>query len=231
MFERQGKLKNYQVKINLKPNAKITQQKGRRVPVQSKKSVYAEVTRLLKEGHIEKIDEIKDDVFIQPTVIRVNKDRSVKTTLDARALNHEVDKVEYQMPNLDNLLDMLAEKLDTEEEEEWFLSVDMTYAYGQVPLHQQTAKHCNFQIIGGKSTGRYRFITGFYGLSVMPTEFQKVMDNLLAYFSEVFVFIDNYLIVTKGTKKEHLDKTWEILKPLDAAKLQLKAGKCSFAKQ
>ena len=34
LFEKQGKVKSYQVKINLKPNAKTTQQKGRRVPIQ-----------------------------------------------------------------------------------------------------------------------------------------------------------------------------------------------------
>ena len=49
----------------------------------------------------------------------------------------------------------------------------MQYAYGQVPLNEKTAKHCNFQIVGGKATGTYRFITGFYGLTVMPTEFRK----------------------------------------------------------
>ena len=49
----------------------------------------------------------------------------------------------------------------------------------------------------------------------MPTEFQKVMDMLLAKFREVFVFIDDILIVTKGTKDEHLDKVREILKTLD----------------
>ena len=102
----------------------------------------------------------------------------------------------------------------------------MTYAYGQVPLHPLTAKHCNFQIIGGESTGTYRFVTGFYGLTVMPTEFQKVMDLLLARFREVFVFIDDILIVTKRTKNEHLNKVREILKAMNEAKLHLKAGKC-----
>ena len=100
---------------------------------------------------------------------------------------------------------------------------------GQVPLHSLTAKHCNFQIIGGESTGTYRFVTGFYDLTVMPTEFQKVMDLLFAKFRDVFVFIDDNLIVTKGTKSEHLDKVREILKVMNEAKLQLKAGKCNFA--
>ena len=89
----------------------------------------------------------------------------------------------------------------------------MTYAYGPVPLHLLTAKHCIIQIIGGESTGTNRILSSFYGLSVMPTEFQKGMDMLLAKFRDVFVFIDNILIVTKGTKSEHLDK----------------AGKCRIA--
>ena len=69
------------------------------------------------------------------------------------------------------------------------------------------------------------FGTGFYVMSVMPTDFQKVMDVLLAKFREVFVFIDDILIVTKGTKHNHIDK----VKTLDEAKLQLKSGKCKVA--
>ena len=139
----------------------------------------------------------------------------MKFALDARALNQAIDKDKYQMPKLDNLLDIVAEKLDNENGEAWYSSVDMTYAYGQVHLLSLTAKHCNFQIIGGESTGTYRFVTGFYGLTVMPTEFQKVVDLLLAKFREVFVLIDDILIVTV----------------MNEAKLQLKARKCKFAKQ
>ena len=226
LFKRQGKVNIYKIKTILKPEVKTIQQKGRTIPIQLQKAVDEEIKRLLKEGHTEKIDEIKDGVFIQPTVVTVKKDRSVKIALDARAPNKTIDKNKNQIPNLDNLLDMVAEKLDTEEGEAWFSSVDITYAYGQIPLHHLTAKQCNFQIIGGESTGTYRFVTGFYGLSVMPTEFQKVIYILLAKFREVFVFIDDILIVTKGTKQNHLDKVREILKTLDEAILQLKAGKC-----
>ena len=49
---------------------------------------------------------------------------------------------------------MIAEKLDKEEGEAWYSSVDMTYAYGQVPLHELTKKHCNFQIVGESQQGR-----------------------------------------------------------------------------
>ena len=65
----------------------------------------------------------------------------------------------------------------------------------------------------------------------MPTDFQKVMDILLARFREVFVFIEDILIEIKGTKQEHLYKVREILKVIDDAKLHLMAGKCNIAKQ
>ena len=54
LFERRGKVTNHKVKINFKADAKITQQKGRRIPIQLQKAVDKEIGRLLKEGHIEK---------------------------------------------------------------------------------------------------------------------------------------------------------------------------------
>ena len=184
---------------------------------------------MLTDGHIEKVDKIQDDVFIQPTVITVKKDKSVKIALDARALNESIAKDKYQMPNRDNLIDMIAEELEKNEKQAWYSSVDMTYAYGQIPLHELTKRHCNFQIVGAKSTGTYRFTTGYYGLTVMPTEFQKLMDLRLANVNSVFVYIDDILIVTKGNKQQHVNKVREVMRILDDANLQLKAGKCIIA--
>ena len=133
------------------------------------------------------------------------------------------------MSNLENLMDMIAEKIDGKEGEVWYSSVDMEYAYGQVPLDESTAKNCNFRIIGGKSTGTYRFVTGHYGLSILPTEFQKLMYITLVNTDCTFVCIDDILIVTKGGKSVHMQKVREVLKVLDSANLQLRADKCKIA--
>ena len=231
LFTRKSRVKNYDIKIKMKDNAGISQQKGRRVPIQLQNQVDAEINKLLKEGHIEKVEKIRDDVFIQSTVITVKKDKSVKIALDARALNESIAKDKYQMPNLDNLIDLIAEKLDENKTgQAWYSSVDMTYAYGQIPLHELTKRHCNFQIIGRKFTGTYRFTTGYYGLTIVPSKFQKVMDITLANINSVFVYIDDILIVTKGTKHDHINKVKEIMKILGEANLQLKAEKCVIAK-
>ena len=186
----------------------------------------------MEEGHIEKVNEVTDKQFIQPVVITVKKDKSVKIALDARALNNEIVKDKYQMPNLEHLVDLVAEQLDNKEQEKaLYTSLDMRYAYGQVPLEEETAKHCNFQIIGGKATGTYRFITGFYGLTIMPTEFQKAMDKELANLQNTYVFLDDILIVTKGTKEKHFEAVKQVLKRLDNANVRLKWEKCKFAEE
>ena len=86
------------MRINFKIDAKITQQKGRRIIIQFRKAVDEEISRVLKEGHNEKINEMKDDVFIRPTVITVKKDRPVKIALDARTLNQPIEKDKVQLP-------------------------------------------------------------------------------------------------------------------------------------
>ena len=116
-------------------------------------SVEKELGRLIKSGHIEKVREIKDDVFIQPTVITVKRDKSIKIALDARELNQNVVNDKYPMPNLDNLMDMIAEHASSGDGETFFTSLDMNYAYGQVELAPETSRQCNFQIVGGEATG------------------------------------------------------------------------------
>ena len=92
LFTRNGRVKNYEIKIKMKDNARISQQKGRRVPIQLQNQADAEINKLLKEGHIEKVEKIRDDVFIRSTVITVKKDKSVKIAPDARALNESIAK-------------------------------------------------------------------------------------------------------------------------------------------
>ena len=88
--------------------------KRRRIHIQSQKDEDEETGRLLPEGHIENFTETKEHVFIQPTVITVKKNRSVKLALDD--LYQAIEKDKYQLPKLQSLLDMVAEKLDTEME-------------------------------------------------------------------------------------------------------------------
>ena len=68
---------------------------GRRVPLQLQTAVEAEIKKLLKDGH---------------------KDKTVKIALDARSLNNAIQKEKYQMPKLDNLMEQVAEVINTDKD-------------------------------------------------------------------------------------------------------------------
>ena len=73
LFERCGCIEIYSIKIDMKENSRVTQQKGRRIPIQLEKRVDQEIKTLLEQSHIEKIDSIEDDVFLQLVVHTVKK--------------------------------------------------------------------------------------------------------------------------------------------------------------
>ena len=78
------------------------------------------------------------------------------------------------MPNIDSLIQTISQTLsNSPQETAYFTTLDLQYAYSQLNLHSDTARHCNFNLVSGDMTGTYRFKTGFYGLTDIPAEFQK----------------------------------------------------------
>ena len=114
MFGRNEKVKNNQLKTDLKDNAKIFQQMGSQSPICLQNAVVSDIKRLFNCGHIEEVNEMKEDEFIRSTVITVKKGHWVKIALDLGALNQALDKDKYQSLTLEKLLEMVAEKLGIE---------------------------------------------------------------------------------------------------------------------
>ena len=64
-------------------------------------------------------------------------------------------------------------------------------------------------------TGTYRFQTGLFGLTDMPAEFQKALDCTLIDLKNTHCFLDNTLIVSKGSEDEYKQYVLNFLKRLD----------------
>ena len=136
------------------------------------------------------------------------------------------------MPNIDNLIDTIQQNLYTNASQEtaYFSTLDLKYAYSQLNLDQETARHCNFNIISREAICKYRFITGFYGLTDMPAAFQKVMDYTLVGLQNTPCFLDDIIIVSRGSKEEHLKLVYKCLEKLDEDNSRINLSKCHFAK-
>ena len=120
------------------------------------------------------------------------------------------------MPNIDNLIDTIQQKLNINASQEtpYFSTLDLKYAYSQLNLDPETARHCNFNNISGEGTGTYSFITGCYGLTDMPAAFQKVMDYELVGLQNTHCFLDDIIIVSRGSKEENLKLVYKCLKKI-----------------
>ena len=139
-------------------------------------------------------------------VITVKKGKSIKLALDSKKLNKAIHKNKYQMQSIDHLIDAVALYISERRKSPgtyWFSKIDLKYAYIQNPLDESIAKHWNFSILGGRATGTYRFIIGVYGLTVMPATFQKTIDKMLEGINSKFAFLDDILVITKGSLNEH----------------------------
>ena len=111
----------------------------------------------------------------------------------------------------------------------WFTSLDLKYAFSQLPFSSLTSSHCNFNILCGEATGTNRFKTGFYGLTDMPTEFQKAMDCTLKGLEGVICYLDEILIVTKGDVQEPNELVEKVMQRLDVEGWALKLSKSKFS--
>ena len=140
------------------------------------------------------------------------KEDSIKLALDAKHINRQLYKNKYQMPNVDELIDGASQIITAKAEDTLYFTVlDLKYAYSQIRLTADTARQCNFNIVGGQATGTYRFLTGFYGLADIPADFQKAMDRTLNHSKNTFCFLDDILGGTKGGTKrgnKRIMKNW-----------------------
>ena len=136
------------------------------------------------------------------------------------------------MPNTDNLNDTIQQNLNTNASQEtaYFSTLELRYAYSQIILDLETARYCNFNIISSEGTGTYRFITGFYGLTAMPAALQKVMDYTIVGLNNTHCFLDDIIILSRGSTGDHLKLVYKCLKKLDDDNLRKNLSKCHFAR-
>ena len=225
------KSKHHTVNSKFHRNYRVTHQKGRKVPIHLQPKVMIELKKLLNEGHIEILTNCSDQFFLSPIVITIKKDQSIKIALDSKIMNKAIHKNKYQMPNIDSLIQTISQILSTATQETaYFATLDLQYAYSQLNLHSDAARHCNFILVSGEMTGTYCFKTGFYVLTDMTSEFQKAIDCTLAGLTNTFCFLNDILILNRGRFEQHLDLVRKCLIKLDQENLRFNLAKCHFAK-
>ena len=145
--------------VTLKANSELEKQRPSKVPLHLKDKLE-KLLGQLQEADI--IREMGDDdelgsFFVNPIILMPKADY-VKLVIDARYLNSITDLTNYSWPL--EPIQMIMTRINGK----YFTVSDLSCAYHQVPLSDETQKLISF-IIGGK---QYTYIRGFYGLCGLP---------------------------------------------------------------
>ena len=227
LFENNETIKDTEINIQLKPGHYPIKQKARPVPLHLQEDVERELKKLVRTGHLEKVNDVDEDCFVSPVVITVKSDKSVKIALDSRKLNYSCIKMRPHMPNMEELLNQFSVEITRDRTAQLSMSkIDLDYAYGQMKLSEETSRQYVFALAGGNFSGYYRFEKGFYGLADIPTNFQEKLDRTLEYCTPAW--LDDIIIVTRGSKQDHEKKLFDVLDKLEKAGYRASKKKSEF---
>jgi hypothetical protein len=212
--DRIGTYKGEPVKLRLKPNAIPKFCKPRPLPFSLKLKVEKELEKLTKENIITPVSSSDWGTPIVP-VPKLNG--SIRLCGDFKITvnpNLEIDR--YPIPRIEDLFATLQKG-------ETFTKIDLSQAYLQCPLDNESRKMCT--ISTHKGLFMYNRIP--YGIASAPSIFQRIMEQTLQGLPGVIVFLDD-ILVTGSNHTEHLARLREVCKRLKEKGLTVSQEKCTF---
>ena len=111
LISRIGRSKNHVAKSKFHKDFPPRHQKSRGISINLQEKVNIELKKLLDEKHILKLSSCPDKYFISPIVVIVKKDQTIKLALDSKVLNKAIHKNNYQMPNIDTLIESISQQI------------------------------------------------------------------------------------------------------------------------
>ena len=227
LFENNETTKNNEIKIQLKPGHCPVKQKATPVPLHLLEDVGKELEKLIRTGHLAKINDVDEDCFVSPVVITIKSDKSVKVALGSRKLNDSCIKMRPHMPNMEEILNQISVEITRDRTVQLFLpKIDLDYNYRQMKLSEETSRQCVFALTGRNFSRYYRFKKGFYGLADIPTIFQEKIARTLEYCTPAW--LDDIIVVTRESKQDHEKKPFDNLNKLEKAGYRASKKKSEF---
>lgn len=211
-----GSIEKLQMDIKLTDESPI-HKAHRRIP----KPLYPEVKEYLKNLEINGWIKKSDSAFSSPIVCVRKKDGSLRICVDYRGINAKTIPDRMPIPRVDEVLDQLGGM-------KWFSTLDLTQAYHQGYVEENSRKYTAFSV----PWALYEWIRIPYGLMNAPTKFQRSMNEMLEELRDMSCspYMDD--IITYGKSfHDHLLRLEKIFIKLRKHGAKLNPKKCVLFKQ
>jgi hypothetical protein len=130
--------------------------------------------------------------WASPSFIIPKKDLTVRTISDFRELNKRIVRKPYPIPKISTTLQEL-------EGFTYATALDLNMGYYTIRLDPMASEMCTI-------IGKYSYLRLPMGFAGSADIFQAEMGNLMASLKYVRAYIDDLLVITKGSLDDHLDK-------------------------
>ena len=194
--------------------ARPIRQPPRRLPLAKRETERNEIEKMLKAGIIEpSISE-----WSSPVLLLTKKDGTTRFAVDYRKINEKIRKDSFPLARIDDCLDALAGA-------QYYSCMDLNQGFLQMPVAPESRDKTAF----ATSLGLFQFLRLPYGLVTAPSEFSRLMGEVLRglQWKECLVYMDD-IIVPGKTVDETLHRLEHVFQRLEKAGLKLKPKKCTF---
>ena len=202
--------------LELKEGAQPYHAKAFPVPQKYLETLKKEVYRLCRVGVLKKVNRSE---WAAPTFIIPKKDGKIRFVSDLRELNKRIKRKPYPIPKVQDMMLRLQGFM-------YATALDLNMGYYHVELTPNSKRYCTIVLPFGK----FEYQRLPQGISVGPDIFQEKMSELFEGIDYVRAYIDDILVITKGSFDDHLDKLSHTFEKLQEAGLKINAKKSFFAR-
>ena len=202
------------VDFEFQEGAKPHSQRHFPVPHIHKETFKKELLRLVELGVLEVVNESE---WGSPTFIIPKKDGKVRFVSDFRVLNKKIKRKPYPLPRIADLLqDMSGFTYAT--------ALDLSMGYYAIRLSPKSSDACTIVT----EFGKFKYKRLPMGVSCAPDVFQAKINELLGDIEGICAYIDDLLLLSKGSWEDHLERLEEVLSRLKDKGLKVNPLKSFF---
>ena len=208
-----GHVKDFKLQINLTDEIPVSEP-YRKIPRQLYDKVKNHINDLLANGWIRQ----SYSPYSSPMVCVWKKDGGLRLCIDFRKLNKKTIPDKQPIPRIQDILDGLKGQT-------WFTTLDMSQAYHQGEIHENSHKYTAFST----PWSLHEWIRIPYGIMNAPAGFQRFINNCLSQLRDKVctAYLDDILVYSK-TFVQNVRKALQCLRKKG---VKLNPGKCNLFKK
>ena len=205
-----GRTAQAELAINTGDHAPVSSHPYRVAP-RYKEEVKAQINKLLELG----ILQPSTSPWSSSIITVKKKDGGIRICVDFRAINAITEPDPYQMPLIEELLDLLGEA-------KFISKVDLNKGFHQIPVSASDMSKTAFCTPWGK----FEYKVMPFGLRNGPAVFQRLMDQVLHKDKDVSVVYIDDIAIFSSTWEGHCEDIARVLSSLSSAGLTANLKKC-----